>query len=338
MNFDLLPTALPPNIDDILIRCKGAYSQNTLRGYRNDLRHFQQWCEAQGKEWLPAEPETIARFIDEEAKTKAMATVKHRLDAISFAHMIADLPRPTGHSEVRLAVRRAKRRKSTRQQQVLGLTKELLDRMLEACPDTRTGKRDAALLSVGYDTLCRSSELVLLRVEHLSPCRSRLLVPRSKNDQFGEGRAAYLSEETAKRLDVWLSSSEITEGPLFQGLHTRKLAKRPFVTASVRRIVKRAAERASLTPPEIKALSGHSMRVGAAQDMFVAGFETLGIMQAGGWKSQNVLARYVEHASTQAMHLRRWKRLSEIHSEARMPAQSEPALQPHYGVVNARSR
>ncbi|MBY6016072.1 site-specific integrase [Qipengyuania gaetbuli] len=325
-------------LDDLLARCIGAYSQNTLRGYRNDLLHFQKWCEKRGEEWLPAEPDTIARFIDEEAETKAMATVKHRLDAIRFAHMIADLPRPTGHSEVRLAVRRAKRKKSTRQQQVLGLTKELLVRMLEACPDTLTGKRDAALLSVGYDTLCRSSELVLLRVEHLSPCRSRLLVPRSKNDQFGEGRTAYLSEDTAKRIGEWLTASEITDGPLFQGLHTRKLAKRPLVTASVRRIVKRAAERAELTRPEVSALSGHSLRVGAAQDMFVVGFETLGIMQAGGWKSQNVLARYVEHASTQAMHLRRWKRLSEIHAEARIPAQSGPAPQPNLGVANARSR
>ena len=297
-------------LEALLERCEGAYSQNTLRGYRNDLQHFQKWCAGRGEEWLPAEPETIARFIDEEAETKAMATVKHRLDAIRFAHMIADLPRPTGHSEVRLAVRRAKRKKSTRQQQVLGLTKELLDRMVVACPDTLTGKRDAALLSVGYDTLCRSGELVLLRIEHLSPCRTRLLVPRAKNDQFGGGRTAYLSEETARYLGEWCAASEITKGPLFQSLHTRKLAQRPLVTASVRRIVKRAAERAELDTSTIGGLSGHSMRVGAAQDMFIAECETLGIMVAGGWKSDTVLARYVENAKTEKLHAERWRRLS----------------------------
>lgn len=285
---------------------------NTLRAYSNDLRHFQKWCEECGEEWLPAAPKAIARFIDEEAESKSMATVKHRLDAIRFVHMIADLPRPTGHSEVRLAVRRAKRMKSARQRQVLGLTKELLDQMLEACPDTLSGKRDAALLAVGYDTLCRSSELVLLRVEHLNPCCSRLLVPRSKSDQFGEGRIAYLSENTTTRLGEWLAASKIAEGPLFQGLHTRKLGERPLVTASVRRIVKRAAERAELLPSEVSALSGHSLRVGAAQDMFVAGFETLGIMVAGGWKSQTVLARYVERANCQKLHELRWQRLNLV--------------------------
>jgi hypothetical protein len=48
------------------------------------------------------------------------------------------------------------------------------------------------------------------------------------------------------------------------------------------------------------------MRVGAAQDMLVAGFDALAIMQAGGWKSTAVLLRYVENASTQSLHQRRW--------------------------------
>jgi hypothetical protein len=43
-------------------------------------------------------------------------------------------------------------------------------------------------------------------------------------------------------------------------------------------------------------LSGHSMRVGAAQDLMADGLGILPIMQAGGWKSTNVLGRYVEHA------------------------------------------
>lgn len=49
------------------------------------------------------------------------------------------------------------------------------------------------------------------------------------------------------------------------------------------------------------------MRIGAAQDMLVAGFDALAIMQAGGWKSANVVLRYVENASTKELHDRRWK-------------------------------
>jgi hypothetical protein len=43
-------------------------------------------------------------------------------------------------------------------------------------------------------------------------------------------------------------------------------------------------------------LSGHSMRVGAAQDLMADGVGILPIMQASGWKSMNVIGRYVKHA------------------------------------------
>lgn len=283
-----------------------------MRGYRNDLRQFQDWCAANDNEWLPARPETIAAFVDEAVETKAIATIKHRLDAIRFAHMMADLPCPTEHSEVKLAVRRARRKKSARQKQALGLTGELLRRMVAASPDTLEGRRNAALLSVGYDTLCRSSELVLLTVEHLSPCRSSILIPRSKSDPYGEGRIAYLSMETTTLVEAWISIAGLSEGPLFRGLHTRKVGDDALSTSSIRRIVKRMAGTAGLTEAEVSALSGHSMRIGAAQDMMVVGIDTLGIMQAGGWKSKNVLARYVENASTSKLHQRRWKCLSDL--------------------------
>jgi integrase/recombinase XerD len=49
------------------------------------------------------------------------------------------------------------------------------------------------------------------------------------------------------------------------------------------------------------------MRVGAAQNMMLSEFDTLGIMQAGGWRTYSVLARYVENASSARMHVRCWK-------------------------------
>ncbi len=56
-------------------------------------------------------------------------------------------------------------------------------------------------------------------------------------------------------------------------------------------------------------LSGHSMRVGAAQDMMIAGLDHIAIMQAGGWKTIDVVARYVENAAAQNLHQRRWASL-----------------------------
>jgi integrase len=295
----------------LLDRCEGAYSDVTLRGYRNDLVVFKDWCEANGHNWLPAEPQVVAEFVDDEAPSKSIATVKRRICAIQFAHKLSDVPSPINHSEVHLALRRASRAKRRRPQQALGLTAELLERIVAACPDTLAGVRDAALFSVGYDTLCRSSELVAMRVEHLSSDLSSIEVPRSKSDPFGDGRMAYLSPATARRLERWLDRAGLWQGPLFRGLHTGKVSLSAMDTSSVRRRVKVVAKRAGLPADAISGLSGHSMRVGAAQDMLAAGIDALGIMQAGGWRSQAVLARYVENASTAGLHQRRWRMLTQ---------------------------
>lgn len=45
----------------------------------------------------------------------------------------------------------------------------------------------------------------------------------------------------------------------------------------------------------VKRISGHSMRVGAAQDMTANGLDILPIMRCGGWKSANVVACYVQN-------------------------------------------
>ena len=64
----------------------------------------------------------------------------------------------------------------------------------------------------------------------------------------------------------------------------------------MKRLVKSAAKAAGLDPDEIDAFSGHSLRVGAAQDLLGAGYDAAAIMRAGGWKSVNILGRYLEMA------------------------------------------
>ena len=80
------------------------------------------------------------------------------------------------------------------------------------------------------------------------------------------------------------------------------LALHPY---SVTRILKRAAAAAACVPAaSLVQLSGHSMRVGAAQDMIASGLGVLPIMQVGGWRPINVVARYVESANLSTLFLR----------------------------------
>ena len=64
--------------------------------------------------------------------------------------------------------------------------------------------------------------------------------------------------------------------------------------SQVPRIFRAMAERAGLPAETVRRISGHSPRVGAAQDMIASGIATPAIMQAGRWKSASMVQRYGE--------------------------------------------
>jgi hypothetical protein len=60
----------------------------------------------------------------------------------------------------------------------------------------------------------------------------------------------------------------------------------------VRRILKGLAVAARLGHG--KTVSGHSLRVGMAQDLVAADMDLASVMQAGGWATPHMVARYTE--------------------------------------------
>ncbi len=283
----------------------------TLKGYRADLAVFLRWAQDHGSAEFPVASHIVAAFIEAESARVRPSTLRRRVSAIRFIHVYADEADPTKASAVRLAMRRATMRTPRRPAQAEGLTHDRLKAILAACPDTLEGLRDAALISVGYDTLCRSCELVRLKVEDIGIMADAgsILIRRAKSDQAGDGRMAWLSNDTLQRVRAWMDEAGVEEGYLFRAVHRGCASEQPMVNSSVRRLVKRAAERAGLKEASVR-LSGHSMRVGGAQDMLMAGFDALAIMQAGGWKTPHIVLRYVEEAHTEQLHRERWARLN----------------------------
>jgi site-specific recombinase XerD len=288
-----------------LSRLEGAYSEATLRGYRADLKTFEAWCIQTGSRPLPATPEMVAAFVASQAQTCAAATIKRRLAAIRKAHRVLRLENPVADEEVAIALRRALRAKRVRPRQALGLTKDVREVLLAACPKTLGGMRNRAMIALGYDTLSRRSELVGLRVEDLAVSRdgdAQILVRRSKSDPLGAGRLAYVSPRTTRIVRAWLTAAKIEAGPILRAVRSDGKVGRPALHPySVTRVLKQTAAAAQLPAASVARISGHSMRVGAAQDMIASGLGVLPIMQAGGWRTMNVVARYVESANLSAL-------------------------------------
>jgi len=270
-----------------------------MRSYRADVEAFETWCAGRGTLPFPADVATVCRFLEDQGMTKAPSTVRRRLYAIRKVHRLLRLPDPTHDEDINLSLRRVRRSKAIRPKQAKGLTRDYLDRFVAIQPDSPRGLRDRAMLSLGYELLTRRSELVALRnddLEERSDGTFRVLIRRSKADPFGAGRIAFTSRRTANLLRVWLDVRGPDINWLFCPVYQGRPVDRDLSTTTIKRLVKQAAERAGLDPSEIEAFSGHSMRVGAAQDLLTRGFDTAAIMRAGGWKSINVLARYLEQA------------------------------------------
>ncbi|MBI1417883.1 MAG: tyrosine-type recombinase/integrase [Limimaricola sp.] len=279
-------------------RLEGAYAPATMLSYRSDVEAYERWCAEQGEIPFPATVETICRFLEAQGKEKAPATVQRRLYAIRKVHRLLRLPDPTDHEDIALAMRRVKRARHTRPKQAKGLTRDFLTRFLASEPDTPWGLRNWAMLSLGYELLTRRSELVALRsddVEARADGTLRVLIRRSKADPFGEGRAAFTSNRTAQLVQDWLDWRGPRIGWLFCPIYQGHALNRDLSATTVKRLIKEAAARAGLDPSDVAAFSGHSMRVGAAQDLLRNGFDTAAIMRAGGWKSINTLGRYLEN-------------------------------------------
>jgi integrase/recombinase XerD len=280
-------------------RLDGAYAPATMRSYRSDVEAFENWCDTNDHTAFPASVATVCAFLEEQGKQRAPASVRRRLYAIRKVHALLNLPDPTRDEDINLTYRRINRSHAVRPKQAKALTRDYLDRFLATEPDTPWGLRNRAMLSLGYELLTRRSELVALRTTDIEVTKAdtlRVLIRRSKADPFGEGRLAFTSHKTACLVRDWLD----WRGPeiewLFCPIYQSHALNRSLETTTVKRLVKTAARRAGLDQADIDAFSGHSLRVGAAQDLLVKGFDTVAIMRAGGWKTVNVLARYLEKA------------------------------------------
>ena len=281
-----------------LDRLDGSYSPFTLLSYRADFSSFEAWCLKQGLGSLPAQPDTLALFIAHEMGRLKPTTLKRKLAGLRKVHHLLRLKDPTRDIEVDLAIRRAQRQKPQRPSQALGFTADLRDRLLAVCPEDLVGLRNRALVAVGFDTLCRRSELVSLRVEDIQPNHfgtASLLIRRAKNDPNGSGRIAHLTNGALEALNSWLAAASIRNGPLFRPVYQNHVVDRHMNPIIVGRVLKCLAARVGMSAEEVNEISGHSLRVGAAQQLTMNGLQLLPIMRAGGWRSVNVVARYVEN-------------------------------------------
>ena len=297
----IAPQGLSPlaKLQEWAAMAASAYPPNTLRAWRADAAIFQAFCEREGSAFFPAAPMAVRRFVEHcHKKLKKPATIRRYLATIARLHMAAGLTSPCASEPVRLSLKTMAQTSSALQRQARGLRWEEIGRFLRTAGEGIRADRERALLCVAYDTMARRSEIVALDVEDLtfaSDGSGTALIRRSKTDQAGEGSRAYLSRETVRWLRRWLKTSGIEQEAVFRRL-VGQFRLGPRLHADiVSDIYKRVGQFIGLPEDEVAAISGHSVRVGATQDLLALNIDLASVMQAGRWTTTAMPMRYGEH-------------------------------------------
>ncbi len=282
----------------LIVHIDGAYAPNTIRAYKADMIEFIKFCDKNSLTAFPAAPYDIAKFLlSAVPQGIKSATNRRKVASISSVQRMSNLTDPTKHPEVILCIRKINRQLGNRFDQAFPVTRKVLDQLLEVCGGDIRGVRNRALLMLAFDSIRRRAELVSLRVEDLEigyQGRSSILLRKSKTDQVGSGHWIHLTKETTEVIANWLRLAEIKDGYLLRGIHLGNKICPELGASQVSRIFKGLAQKTKLGPSVVEGISGHSMRVGAAQDLLLKGASLPQIMVKGGWVKTETVIRYID--------------------------------------------
>ena len=296
------------DFSDLVDRAKDYLSRgevaNTKRAYDGDMKRFREWCEASGVQSLPAAPETVFLYLTHRADSCKVSTLVRMLASISVAHKGAGFPTPTSDGRIQELLASIKRVKGTAPIKKAAATVDRLKPMVAAQREDLKGKRNRAILLVGFAGAFRRSELVALDFADLEfrPGEGVLItLRRSKTDQEGKGETKeidYGAQESTcpvKALRIWLDAAGITSGPVFRSFDIHGcLQPRRLTAQSVALVVKAAAKEAKLDP---SLFSGHSLRSGFCTTAGGKGMLSRTIRKQTGHKGDAMVERYIEEGS-----------------------------------------
>lgn len=339
----LQPVATPPTVPGIMARLAewqadfvGGQSAATVRAVRADWSQYIAWCEATGQAPLPASIEQLEAFLRNAiVRGRKRSTINRYLYTVGLVHAAAGLPNPVKDARWPVKWKKLIRELGTRggnqRTQAGELVATDVARIVAGLGKTPRDLRDAAMLQLASDTLLRESELVRVEVEHLAynPTKDAwtVVVPFSKTNQAGEEEDfRHVDVDTRAAIQRWQDAAGITTGVLFRPIGGRMRAAvlearargrpdpvLPLGAQEVARIFRRRAVAAGLD--HAFTISGHSTRVGSANDLINNGYTTAQIQDAGNWKSAEMVQLYTRRSQAGANSMADMRR----HQKAKAP-------------------
>ena len=294
---------------------QAARSRNTRIAYAKAWQRFTSHCRARGIHPQEARSQDITEFFirlgtepaESTGRPLAMGTLKMYRSALNRHYAEIGKESPAAAREVSDVLAGLARVRDEVPRRVKALREYEIKAMLDRCPNGRFGRRDAAMLALGFAAALRRSELCALLVADIDILRSDKMIVwirRSKTDQAGKGQRVAVPEgrtiRPVSQVRDWLEVAGIHDGYLFQTFRRGgRPSGRPLNHSEVPRLVKRYAVRVGLDPA---GYSGHSLRAGFVTSAAAHRARLDKIMEVTRHKNPATVMQYIRDADAFEQH------------------------------------
>ena len=293
--------------EETLSNLKTSKANNTLRAYRSDFKDFGGFCAKHGFNSMPTDPKIVSLYLTHLSKTSKISTLRRRLVSIGVVHKIKGHYLDTKHPiiiENLMGIKRLKGSMQTGKKPILiNHLKQIINVINNQDIEEIVKQRNKTMILIGFGGGFRRTEIISIDQEDLEFVDEgvKIIVRRSKTDQFGEGMIKglpYFPNETycpVINLKNWLKISKIKTGPIFRRFTKgSSLTKHRLTDQSVVLIIKDCLRIAGI---ENHNFSGHSLRSGFATVAADSGADERSIMAMTGHKSSQMVRRYIREAN-----------------------------------------
>ncbi len=277
----------------------------TLRAYKADWTHYAAWCTEKGFTPVPAEPAIVGAYLASLKDSHAPTTIRRRLSAIGKMHRFNDLTWNASHRDIQEPLQGLLRERGRPVQKAAALTLTMLRQLVATCDASTRGRRDRALLLLGFAGALRRSELVALQVDDVVATAGglRLRIRRGKTDRAGEGaelglpRGRHAETCPLRAFEAWQAVAQRKAGPLFRRISTGgRIGDTALHPDAVRRILAHRAGLAGITVESFERLSAHALRVGFITEAYDKGVRDEDIMRHTRHRDLRTMRGYVQRA------------------------------------------
>lgn len=285
----------------VQILIDASLADNTHRAYDKAFRAFCKWCDKRRHLGRPARPEVVAEYLADLISAGLRgASLRVHAYAIAHHHRRHNLANPIDAYVVRAVMRGSMRLRGSYVDQKRPLVIEEMARIVEKIPATLRGKRDAAILALGFAGALRRSEIVALKIEDLAFSDQGVVVTirKSKTDTAGSGTIIAIPNgrvlKPVAALKEWISVAQITKGPVIRPVYRSRVVSRFVTPGVVSRILKSYVAEIELEPAFY---GSHSMRSGFITSAADEGVAIDRIMDHSRHADMRVLLGYIRRAN-----------------------------------------